>query len=144
MTDYNPDFVSAVRARRALADMQRRMREAEAEALRLERAARDAADAILAGAIDEARRIVDRAYAAPAAAKRPAIEIVHEVALEYGVPDRALRAPVNRQTRTVQQARRAAAMRVWQEREDLSAADIARIMKADPGWVRRAVNGAGR
>jgi chromosomal replication initiation ATPase DnaA len=139
---YNPKFYSAAQRRRALAEMRRKMREEEARAQALVRAARDAADAILASAREEARIIMVRAYDVQARPKRPVAEIIAEVARERGIPATALRGCGG--TRATRDARRAAILRAAREREDLSAADLARIFgQNDASTVRRAIAGGG-
>lgn len=140
---YNPEFARATNAKRALAEMRRRMREAEEEAQRTERAACAAADAILAAAYEEARAIMARAYEEQPRPKRPAIEIIGEVSAETGIPVHAMRGPEKRPL-AVRQARGEAMRRVANERKDLNYAEIGRIFGLpDGGAVKRALFGRG-
>lgn len=131
---YNPEFAKQVNAKRALAEMRRKMREAEVRAQKLEAAARAAADAILEGALEEARLIMRRAYADAAKPKRPVIEIITAVARERGFAPQALRGR-NVTALAARQARREAILRVAKERPDLNYSEIGRLFGLSDGRI---------
>lgn len=131
---YNPEFAKQVNAKRALAEMRRKMREAEEHAQKLEAAARAAADSILEGALEEARLIMRRAYAEAAKPRRPVVEIITAVAREHGFAPQALRG--RKVTgRAAQQARREAILRVAKERPDLACSEIGRLFGLGNGRI---------
>lgn len=136
---FNPEFVRKANAKRALAEMRRKMREAEEEAERLVAAAREAADAILEGAHEEARLIMRRAYGQPAISNRPVVEIISEVARRHGFHAGALR---GRQVTALaaRRARREAIRVVAEERKDLAYSEIARVFGVGQRLVHEAVN----
>ncbi|MBI1620138.1 hypothetical protein [Aquamicrobium zhengzhouense] len=136
---YTQPFIQQAHAKRVLAELQRRIREAQEHERQLEAAARAKADAILEDAYQEARIIMRRAADEAKVPKRLVIEIIAEVAKQHGFAATALR---GKQVTALaaRRARREAIRAVAAERKDLSYAEIARRFGVGPRLVHEAVN----
>lgn len=129
----NSAFVSAVQRKRAKAEVDAVLDEAQRRAASIVAAAKRDAEAIIDAGHEEVRILISDAKEAADEPRRPVTEIVAEVAEEHDVAIGLIlgKGGIAR----VREARREAIRRAVEERVDLSGARIARLLNVDPTTV---------